>query len=94
MDCPEEKVQLIAKEDKESKETKQPEEPKKKEKKRCHECRSKLSLIVYTCKCNHIFCHRHLNAHSHNCKYNYTKEIKKQIEMNNPKIGSKIKESI
>ena len=104
MDCPEEKVQLIEKEEKEetkeTKETKQPEQPEeptkkeKKKKKRCHECRSKLSLIVYTCKCNHIFCHRHLNAHSHNCQFNYGEEKKKQIKKNNPKIGSKIKESI
>ena len=96
MDCPEEKVQLIEKEEKEEKEEKAEKEPKKKEKKkkRCKECNCKLSLIVYTCKCGHIFCHKHLNPHSHNCQFNYVEEKKKQIEKNNPKIGSKMKETI
>jgi len=92
MDCPEEKVQLIEKEEKEEKQTTKKE--KKKKKKRCKECNCKLSLIVYTCKCGHIFCNKHLNPHSHNCQFNYVEEKKKLIEKNNPKIGSKIKESI
>ena len=104
MDCPEEKVQLIEKETEETgetkgtKESKEPEEKKqtkkKKKKKRCKECNCKLSLIFYTCKCKDIFCNKHLNPHSHNCQFNYVEEKKKQIEKNNPKIGSKIKESI
>ena len=95
MDRPEEKVQLIAKEEKAEKAEKEPKKKeKKKKKKRCKECNCKLSLIIYTCKCGHIFCHKHLNPHSHNCQFNYVEEKKKQIEKNNPKIGSKMKETI
>ena len=75
MDCPEEKVQLIAKEEKEPKK-----KEKKKKKKRCQECNCKLSLIVYTCKCGHIFCHKHLNPHSHNCQFNYKQNGKNMLE--------------
>ena len=74
------------KEEKEEKETK----PKKIPKQKCHECGSKLKMIVFTCKCNHIFCHKHLGAHSHNCTYDYKNEKKKQIEENNPKLESKM----
>ena len=62
----------------------------KKKKQKCHFCKKKLGLIVIKCKCGHIYCQNHLNAHSHNCKYDYKKEKKENIEKNNPKIGSKI----
>ena len=74
------------KEEKEVKETK----PKKIPKQKCYQCNAKLKLIVFTCKCNHIFCHKHLGAHSHNCTYDYKNEKKKQIEENNPKLESKM----
>ena len=71
---------------KEEKETK----PKKIPKQKCYQCNAKLKLIVFTCKCNHIFCQKHLGAHSHNCTYDYKNEKKKQIEENNPKLESKM----
>ena len=77
------------KEEKEVKEVKKT-KPKKIPKQKCHECGSKLKMIVFTCKCNHIFCQKHLGAHSHNCTYDYKNEKKKQIEENNPKLESKM----
>jgi len=82
----EEKEEKEEKEDKEVKETK----PKKIPKQKCYQCNAKLKLIVFTCKCNHIFCQKHLGAHSHNCTYDYKNEKKKQIEENNPKLESKM----
>jgi hypothetical protein len=70
----------------EEKETK----PKKIPKQKCYHCNAKLKMIVFTCKCNHIFCPKHLGAHSHNCPYDYKNEKKKQIEENNPKLESKM----
>lgn len=64
--------------------------PKKIPKQKCYECKVKLKLIVFTCKCNHIFCQKHLGAHSHNCTYDYKNEKKKQIEENNPKLESRM----
>ena len=65
-------------------------EKDKKKKKRCFHCNTKLNMIHYTCKCGQIFCHKHLNAHSHNCTYDYSSEKKKYIQENNPKIYSKM----
>ncbi len=62
---------------------------KKPTKLRCHFCNKKLSLIHYDCKCGYKFCHKHLNPHSHNCKFDYCKEKKELLEKNNPKIGEK-----
>ena len=64
--------------------------PKKIPKQKCYHCNAKLKMIVFTCKCNHIFCPKHLGAHSHNCTYDYKNEKKKQIEENNPKLESKM----
>ena len=64
--------------------------PKKIPKQKCYHCKVKLKMIVFTCKCNHIFCLRHLGAHSHNCSYDYKNEKKKQIEENNPKLESRM----
>ena len=76
----------VAEEVKEVKETK----PQKIPKQKCYHCNAKLKMIVFTCKCNHIFCQKHLGAHSHNCSYDYKNEKKKQIEENNPKLESRM----
>ena len=66
-------------------------EPAKKTKKlKCYHCNKKVGLIILKCKCGHIFCPSHLNAHSHNCTYDYKKEKKESLEKNNPKIVRKI----
>ena len=56
---------------------------------KCNECGTRLKLIILTCKCGHIFCPTHLTPHSHNCSYDYREEKRKQLEMTNPKLGSK-----
>ena len=71
-------------------ELKEETKPKKIPKQKCYECKVKLKMIVFTCKCNHIFCQKHLGAHSHNCVYDYKNEKKKQIEENNPKLESRM----
>lgn len=64
--------------------------PIKIKKHKCYECKVKLKMIIFTCKCDHIFCVKHLGGHTHNCTYDYVKEKKKQIEENNPKLGYKM----
>ena len=63
---------------------------KKKKKVKCHHCNTKLGMIIFECKCGYKFCSAHLNAHSHNCTFDYAKERKGQIEKNNPKICIKV----
>ena len=78
------------KEVKEIKEVDKSTKPKKSKKPKCYHCNKKVGLIVLKCKCGHIFCQSHLNAHSHNCTYDYKKEKKESLEKNNPKLGSKM----
>ena len=59
---------------------------KKKKKKRCFHCKAKLPIINYPCKCGYVFCYQHLNAHSHNCTYDYSKERKEELTKNIMKV--------
>ena len=82
-------TEIELKKEKKEKKGKKEKKEKKEKKKRCYECNTRLKMISYTCKCGHIFCHKHLNPHSHNCTFDYMTEKKKQIEKNNPKLASK-----
>ncbi len=52
---------------------------------RCEQCRKKLGVLEYKCKCEKIFCISHLHAELHNCTFDYQKEgkelLKKQLEI-------------
>ena len=62
----------------------------KKIKEKCYFCNKKLKIINFTCICGHKFCIVHLNPHSHNCSYDPKKDKQKAIQLNNPKINSKL----
>lgn len=64
-------------------------EPKKL-KPKCHYCNKKLKMMSFTCKCGLNFCIAHQYPHTHNCSYNYKTEKCKIIEINNPKLISKM----
>ena len=57
---------------------------------RCHLCKKKLKMIYFTCKCKNHFCIIHQNPHTHNCLYDYKKERENEIEINNPKLETKL----
>ena len=56
----------------------------KSEKSRCTQCRKKLGLMEYTCKCKKQFCISHLQPQEHACTFNYKAEadavLKKQLD--------------
>ena len=54
------------------------------------QCKKKLKMMSFTCKCELKFCVAHQNPHSHNCSYDYKTEKCKLVEQNNPKLGSKM----
>jgi len=64
-------------------------EVKKKTKPKCFHCKKKLKMteLDFKCKCNYVFCHLHLNPHSHKCTFNYLKERQEQIQKHNPRMG-------
>lgn len=59
-------------------------------KERCYFCNKKLKMINFTCKCEHKFCIKCFNPHSHNCTYDSKKDKENEILKNNPILGSKV----
>ena len=52
---------------------------------RCEECKKKLGIYDYKCKCGKLFCISHLHAQAHNCTFDYKAEaqikLKKQMDI-------------
>ena len=56
-------------------------------KKKCYKCKKKLKLLNENlCSCKHIFCMKHRLCHEHDCEYIKNNNIKKKIELDNPKV--------
>ena len=53
--------------------------PVMKEKKRCNQCKKKLGLMEYLCKCEKLFCISHLQPQEHACTFNYMAEAQKAL---------------
>jgi len=53
-----------------------------KKKLRCHvsECKKKLGLLGFDCKCGHIYCSKHRHAETHSCKYDHKSEGRTILE--------------
>jgi predicted nucleic acid binding AN1-type Zn finger protein len=67
------------------KEQKKHQKPKKP---RCShkECRKKLGLISFTCKCDQTFCVAHQSPHSHDCSYDHGQDKRNDIQTMNPSV--------
>ena len=53
---------------------------KPKTKSKCFNCKKKLGLLKYDCKCEHKFCVVCVLPETHNCKFNFVEEGKNQLE--------------
>ena len=51
------------------------------------ECKKKISLMGFDCKCRHRFCIGHLPSEVHICTFDYQSEHKKKLRKNNAVIG-------
>jgi len=49
--------------------------------KRCNheECKTKLGLTDFDCKCGKRFCSKHRHSEIHNCQYDYRKEAQDHL---------------
>ena len=56
---------------------------------RCKQCNKKIPLINFRCKCNYLFCIKHLNPHTHNCTFDNISLKKENLKKENPKINNK-----
>lgn len=58
----------------------------KKTKKRCLECKKKVSLLGFTCRCGGLFCSVHRYSDKHECSFDYKSPGAEQIRKSNPTI--------
>ena len=57
----------------------------------CFFCNKKLKLYEQIkCNCDHYFCPKHMNRHSHNCTFDVKTQRKNELKKNNPKMEEKI----
>ena len=75
----------------ESEKTSEKEHTEKKPKMVCFQCKKRLKLMEQiTCNCDHYFCPKHINRHSHNCTFDVKAQMKTHLEKNNPKMEEKM----
>lgn len=56
---------------------------------KCQICSRKIKNFIYNqCKCNGFFCNECLPFFKHNCSYDYKKEKKEQLAVENIQIIS------
>jgi len=58
----------------------------KKPKRRCQECKKKIGLTGFTCRCGGMFCSIHRYSDKHNCNHDYKSPGAEQIRKSNPTI--------
>lgn len=65
-------------------------EVKKKSKNRCQfdDCKTRVHLLGFDCKCGHRFCAKHRYFDIHNCEYDYKTNERKDLKKKNPKVGN------
>ncbi len=56
------------------------------------DCKKKLGLLGFDCRCKHQFCAAHRAAEAHNCSYDYQQDGKKELlkYMSSPILAAKI----
>ena len=58
---------------------------------RCHNCRKKIGIYGFSCKCKGYYCIIHRFPETHECSFDYKKEGKLKLTKENPMIlASKI----
>ena len=62
--------------------------PAKKQPSRCQhpDCKKKLGLTGFTCKCEMMFCPSHRLAESHSCSFDYKGTQRARLAENNPLV--------
>lgn len=53
---------------------------------RCQQCRKKVGLTGFKCKCGMLFCGQHRYAEAHNCTFDYKSVERERLAANNPLV--------
>jgi hypothetical protein len=54
---------------------------------RCNECRKKMGVMEFTCKCEKKYCMKCLHPENHSCSYDFKNEGKKNLESHLVKVA-------
>eukprot|EP01116_Phalansterium_solitarium_P012463 TRINITY_DN2875_c0_g1_i1.p1 TRINITY_DN2875_c0_g1~~TRINITY_DN2875_c0_g1_i1.p1 ORF type:complete len:174 (+),score=33.91 TRINITY_DN2875_c0_g1_i1:159-680(+) len=58
---------------------------------KCFNCKRKVGLLGFRCRCDFVFCSKHRYAEEHGCSFNYKGAQKEKLSEENQKVvGSKI----
>ena len=57
-------------------------------KKKCKECKKKLTLLDYPCRCKNFYCKIHRLPENHNCTFDFKTYGQDILSKKNPKIIS------
>ncbi len=52
----------------------------------CWNCKRKVGLLGFKCKCSYIFCSKHRHSDQHDCEYDFKMEHREKLIKENPKI--------
>lgn len=55
---------------------------------KCFQCRRKLGLIFYHCRCEHDFCMEHRYDFVHKCTYDWKKREQDKLIQANPVVDA------
>ncbi|XP_062924808.1 AN1-type zinc finger protein 5-like isoform X2 [Mobula hypostoma] len=69
-----------------SREEEKPVDVPRPKKNRCFQCRKKVGLAGFDCRCGNLFCGIHRYSDKHNCPYDYKAEAAMKIRKENPVI--------
>jgi hypothetical protein len=58
----------------------------------CVDCKVKLGVVPFSCRCGKYFCGAHRMAEEHNCTFDYRANAKKELlkYMSSPIVGEKV----
>lgn len=65
------------------------EETKKKRSNRCKECRKKVGLTGFSCRCGGLYCSIHRYSNEHECTFDYKESGAEEIRKSNPVVEAK-----
>jgi hypothetical protein len=52
----------------------------------CWECKRKVGLLGFACKCDYVFCSKHRYAEEHKCSFDYKKQQAEKLAKENPQV--------
>lgn len=53
---------------------------------RCNNCKKKMGVMEFTCKCENKFCNKCLMPELHNCSYDFRSQSKEKLKMSLVKV--------